>query len=137
MTRRAAAARSEGRSRLGAAASLLAIWCQVVSLAVAWMAAAPPLVPSTADPLAGVPICHAGGAAPSAPDHQAPPAHDCPVCVLCVACAAQALTQPLPVPLALPAPRLAVAAPYAAARPRAPPAVFLAAAQPRGPPRLI
>ncbi|MBS0560183.1 MAG: DUF2946 domain-containing protein [Proteobacteria bacterium] len=124
--------------RFGVAASLFAVWCQVVFLAIAWMAAPAPFAASSADPLAGVPICHAGGgAAPATPDHQAPPAHDCSACVLCVAVGSHAWAPPLSAPFALPTPGLAAVARYVTARPRAPPAVFLVAAQPRGPPRLI
>jgi hypothetical protein len=137
MIRRATATRRGDGTRLGAVASLLAVWSQVVFLAVAWAAAAPaPFAASSDDALAGFPICHASGA-PAAPDQPAPPAHDCPACVLCVAGASHAWASPLSAPVVLPAPRLVAAVPYAAARPRAPPAVFLAAAQPRGPPRLI
>lgn len=113
---------------IGFAASLLAVWCQVLLLGTLSLAPLQAAFDPTGDP----PLCHAdGGSQPNAPDQ---PAHDCVLCVVCVTHAVPvAILSPTPVF----APRVIVAAVrHPAARPRAPPLRPVAAAQPRGPPAL-
>jgi hypothetical protein len=114
---------------VGFAASLLAVWCQVLLLATISLA---PLDIVGAGPGGDVPICHAGdGTQPAQqkPDH---PAHDCALCVICLSHASPlAILAPPP---QLPEWQLVATTRRAAAYPRAPPARLVAAAQPRGPP---
>ena len=116
---------------VGFAASLLAVWCQILLLATISLA---PL-DIGAGPVGDVPICHTGdGAQPAQqkPDH---PAHDCALCVICLSHASPlAILAPPP---QLPERKSPTTARRAAAYPRAPPARLVAAAQPRGPPSLI
>jgi len=116
---------------IGFAASLLAVWCQIVLLATISLA---PLAVA-ADPFGNAPICHAqDGVQPEAP---APgqPAHDCALCAICLAHASPlAILSPTPT---LPGRQIVIAVRLAVAQPRAPPIRLIAAAQPRGPPSLI
>jgi len=118
----------------GFAASLLAVWCQI--LLVSTIAVAP--FAMAADPLAGAPICHvatdgdSGQPARHKPNH---PGHDCVLCVLCLAHASSVPI--LPATPNLPERRAIVAVRVDAAQPRAPPVRPVAAAHPRGPPSLI
>ena len=116
---------------VGFAASLLAVWCQILFLATISLA---PLDIS-AGPLGDVPICHADeGTRPAQqkPDH---PAHDCALCVICLSHASPLATlAPMPT---LPERRSTPIVRLEAAYPRAPPVRLVAAAQPRGPPSLI
>jgi hypothetical protein len=116
---------------VGFAASLLAVWCQILLLATISLA---PLDIS-AGPVGDVPICHADeGTQPAQqkPDH---PAHDCALCVICLSHASPlAILAPRPtLPERRPMPIVRLEAAY----PRAPPVRLVAAAQPRGPPSLI
>ena len=116
---------------MGFAASLLAVWCQILFLATISLA---PLDISAA-PLGDVPICHADeGTQPARqkPDH---PAHDCALCVICLSHASPLATL-VPRPT-LPERRSTPIVRLEAAYPRAPPVRLVAAAQPRGPPSLI
>ncbi|MFI4979863.1 MAG: DUF2946 family protein [Nevskiales bacterium] len=118
----------------GLAASLLAVWCQI--LLVATIAAAPFAV--AADPLAGAPICHVATESDNGPPAQHKPNHPSHHCVLCVLCLAHASA----VPILAATPNLLERRSIAtvrldAAQPRAPPVRPVAAAQPRGPPSLI
>jgi hypothetical protein len=116
---------------IGFAASLLAVWCQILLLAMISLA---PLGVG-ADPLGDVPICHAdqGSQHPQqAPGHHT---HDCALCILC-------LSHALPMALltsapALPARQSIVMVRLDSVQPRAPPLRPIDAAQPRGPPALI
>jgi hypothetical protein len=116
---------------VGFAASLLAVWCQILLLATISLS---PLDIS-AGPVDDVPICHADdgtGPAQQKPDH---PTHDCVLCVICLSHAsAPSLLSPGPtLPERQSAPIVRLEAPY----PRAPPIQLTLAPQPRGPPSLI
>jgi hypothetical protein len=116
---------------IGFAASLLAVWCQILLLATISLA---PLAISP-DPLGNVPICHHDDGTQPAQHTPGNPAHDCALCVLC-------LSHALPLAILSPTPNLPLRQSAAivrldAARPRAPPVYLVAAAQPRGPPSLI
>jgi hypothetical protein len=116
---------------IGFAASLIAVWCQIVLLAT--IAQAP--LGLGADPIGNAPICHTDDGTPPAPPNPGHPGHDCALCVLCV-------SHGLPVALLSTAPSLLERRPVAtvrlyAAQPRGPPVRLVAAAQPRGPPSLI
>lgn len=118
------------QSAIGFAASLLAVWCQIVLLATI------SLVPLTAasDPLGSIPICHADADEETRPAQQTPDhrTHDCALCAICLAHALPlAIVAPLP---ALPVRQSIAAVRLDAARARAPPVRLVAAAQPRGPP---
>lgn len=112
---------------IGFAASLVAVWCQI--LLVASISLAPLAI--AADPLGSAPICHvADGTQPAqhAPVHQ---------CVLCAICLAQAMPSAiLSPPPALPGQKIITLVRVGAAQPRAPPLRLVSAAQPRGPPSL-
>jgi DUF2946 family protein len=120
-------------SPFGLAASMFAVWCQILfvsSLVLVPLARA-------ADQLDDVPICHAevdGNALPI-PQKEDHSRHDCVLCVLCLSGASAAVV-PASVP-ALPARHFAARHPLDAYRPRAPPVRLVSAAQPRGPPKLI
>jgi hypothetical protein len=119
------------KSAIGFVAALFAVWCQIVLVAAISLA----LLPVAANPLGGIPICHADdGSQPAdhAPGH---PAHDCALCVLCVAHAVP-LAVLVPSSPALPKRHFVAVARPVAAQPRAPPLRLIAAAQPRGPPSL-
>jgi hypothetical protein len=116
---------------IGLAASLLAVWCQILLLATISLA---PLAIG-ADPAGSVPICHADDGTQPAQQKPDRPAHDCAICVIC-------LSHAWPVAVLPPTPQLperhsVVTVRRAAAHPRAPPVRLIAAAQPRGPPSLI
>jgi hypothetical protein len=115
---------------VGFAASLLAVWCQILLLATI----SPPPEMSTS-PVGDVPICHADdGAQPAQqkPDH---PTHDCALCVICLSqTSAPGLLSPGPT---LPKRQSARIVRLEAAYPRALPIQFTLALQPRGPPSLI
>ncbi len=116
---------------LGFAASLLAVWCQILLLATI------SLVPAAMadDPIANVPICHSHDRTQPAQPTPAQPPHNCALCALCLAHAAPlAILPPTP---ALPERQSVAATQPGAAHPRAPPLRPVAAAQPRGPPSLI
>ena len=120
-------------SRFGFAASLLAVLCQVLLVA----ALTPVPLALAADPLDGVPICHAetDGDSLPAPRKQDHPAHDCELCALCLSYA-----QPLAVLSSTPVlPERAFTARvlHDAWQARAPPVRLVSAAQPRGPPPLV
>jgi len=116
---------------IGFAASLLAVWCQILLLATISLA---PLTIDP-DPLASVPICHAEDG--TRPGQQEPlhGTHDCALCVLCLSHHSSLAI--LSLPLALPAHQSVAIVRRDAAQPRAPPVRPVAAAQPRGPPSLI
>jgi hypothetical protein len=129
--RNAMVPRQRGKSTIGFVAALFAVWCQIVLVAAISLA---PL-PVVANPLGGIPICHADdGSQPAdrAPGH---PAHDCAMCVLCVAHAVP-LAVLLPLSPLLPERLFVAVARLVAVQPRAPPLRLVAAAQPRGPPSL-
>jgi hypothetical protein len=117
---------------LGFAASLLAVWCQILLLATISLA---PLA-AGADPLGNIPICHIADGTPPAQPPPAQPAHNCALCVLCQAHAAPLAILPPPTP-ALPEWQSVATVRLGAVQPRAPPVRPVAAAQPRGPPSLI
>jgi len=118
----------------GLAASLLAVWCQI--LLVATIAVAP--FAMAADPLAGAPICHVATDSDSGQPAQHKPNHPCHDCVLCVLCLAHASAVPiLPTTPTLPERRSIATVRLDTGQPRAPPVRPVAAAQPRGPPSLI
>jgi hypothetical protein len=131
LERNAIVSRQGLKPTIGFAASLLAVWCQVLLLATISLA---PLAISV-DPIGNVPICHTGDGTPPAqqePDHST---HDCVLCVLC-------LSHASPLAILAPTPQLPEHQPVAtvrlaAAYPRGPPIRLVAAAQPRGPPPLI
>jgi hypothetical protein len=121
------------KATIGFAASLLAIWCQILFLAAISLS---PLA-SGASPIGDVPICHTDDGTQTQPAPQKPnhPAHDCILCVLC-------LSHPSPLAILVPTPQLPGHQTVAAVRlgavyARGPPISLVAAAQPRGPPSLI
>ena len=78
---------------VGFAASLLAVWCQILLLATISLT---PLDIS-AGPVGDVPICHADDGAQPAQQKQDHPAHDCALCVICLSHAsALSLLSPMP-----------------------------------------
>jgi hypothetical protein len=90
-----------------------------------------------ANPLGGMPICHADGGDGGQPAQQSPgqSGHDCVLCAICLAHASPAaMLAQTPTPLA---PRQVATLRHAAYHSRAPPVHEVAAAQPRGPPSLI
>jgi len=118
--------RHELKPIVGFAASLLAVWCQVLLLATVLVT---PLAVGIEPTIS---ICHADDE--TAPARQQPdqPAHACALCVVC-------LSHPSPLAILSPTPVLPERQSIAivrldAARPRAPPIRLVAAAQPRGPP---
>ncbi len=116
---------------LGFAASLLAVWCQILLLATM------SLVPAAMadDPLGNIPVCHIhDGTSPAQPP-PAQPAHNCALCALCMAQAV--LLAILPPTQALPEQQSVATTQPGMAQPHAPPVRRLVAAQPRGPPSLI
>jgi hypothetical protein len=114
----------------GFAASLLAIWCQILLLATISLA---PL-DLGAGPAGSVPICHADDGTQPAQQKPDRPAHDCALCVICLSHAGPvAILAPTP---QLPERQSVVTARRASAYPRAPPVRLVASAQPRGPPSL-
>jgi hypothetical protein len=117
------------KPKIGFAASLLAVWCQIVLLATISLA---PLTIG-ADRLRDAPICHAqDGTPPAAPGQ---PTHDCALCAICLAHATPLAI--LPPTSTLARGQIAIPLRLAVAQPRAPPIHLIAAAQPRGPPSLI
>jgi hypothetical protein len=115
---------------IGFAASLLAIWCQILLLAT--ISLAPPAI--GADPAGSVPICRAEDGTQPAQQKPDRPVHDCALCVICMSHAwPVAILAPMP---QLPERRSVVTGRRAAAYPRAPPVRLVATAQPRGPPSL-
>jgi hypothetical protein len=116
---------------IGFAASMVAVWCQILLLATISLA---PLAVS-ANPLGNAPICHAQDGTPPAAPAPGQPAHDCVLCAICLAHAPPlAILPPTPT---LPGRQIVTPVRLAAAQPRAPPLRLPAAAQPRGPPSLI
>jgi hypothetical protein len=116
---------------IGFAASLFAVWCQILLLATISLA---PLA-NGPDALGNVPICHADGGTQPAPQNPGQPAHDCALCVLCLSHALpMGVLSPTPT---LPDPQSIAVVRLDAARARAPPVRLAASAQPRGPPSLI
>jgi len=115
---------------LGFAASLLAVWCQILLLASISLVPAAMAV----DPLANVPICHIHDGTPPAQPPPAQPAHNCALCALCMAQAVPLAV--LPPTQALPERQSVATTSPGKAQPRAPPVRRLVAAQPRGPPSL-
>jgi hypothetical protein len=119
------------RPTIGFAASLLAVWCQILLLATISLA---PLDVAV-DPLGSLPICHLAGGTQPAQQSPVQPSHRCAVCAIC-------LTHALPSAILSPTPTLPERHVIGAVRPgeaqpRAPPVRLVAAAQPRGPPSLI
>ena len=117
-------------SVIGFAASLFAVWCQIVLLATISLA---PLT-AASNPLASIPICHADADEDTQPAQQTPDhhTHDCALCAICLAHALPlAIATP---PAALPVRQSVAAVRLDAARARAPPVRLVTAAQPRGPP---
>jgi len=115
---------------IGFAASMLAVWCQILLLAT--ISLAPPAV--TADPLGSVPICHLADGTQPAQQTPVQPAHRCALCTICLAHALpSAILAPTP---ALPERHAVTIVRLDAAYPRAPPVRLVAAAQPRGAPSL-
>jgi hypothetical protein len=118
------------KSSIGFAASLLAVWCQIVLLATISLA---PLTAASA-PLGSFPICHADASEETQPAQQTPD-HHTHDCVLCAICLAHALPLAIVTPPAtLPVRHSVAAVRLDAARARAPPVRLVTAAQPRGPP---
>ena len=120
--------RHELKPIVGFAASLLAVWCQVLLLATVVMT---PLAAGV-EPGGTVSICHADDETEPAPQRPDKPAHACALCVVC-------LSHPSPLAILSPPPALPERQSIAivrldAARPRAAPIRLVAAAQPRGPP---
>lgn len=116
---------------IGFAASLLAVWCQILLLATISLL---PLSNSTG-PLGNIPICHTDDGTQPAQQKPGQPTHDCVLCVLC-------LSHVLPMALLSPTPMLPERRSIAivrldSAEPRAPPIRPVAAARARGPPSLI
>ena len=118
-------------SVIGFAASLFAVWCQIVLLATISLA---PLT-AASNPLASVPICHADADEDTQPAQQTPDhhTHDCALCAICLAHALP-LAIPATPPAALPVRQSVAAVRLDATRARAPPVLLVTAAQPRGPP---
>jgi hypothetical protein len=116
---------------IGFAASLLAVWCQIVLLATISLA---PLSIG-AHRLGDAPICHAQDGPPPAAPAPGQPAHDCALCAICLVHATPMAI--LPPTQTLPGRQIAIPVRVAVAQPRAPPIRLHAAAQPRGPPSLI
>ena len=115
----------------GFAASLLAVWCQILLLATISLT---PLSRGV-DPIGYVPVCHADDD-DTQPAQPAPkePAHDCALCVVCLTqTPPQAILAPGPT---LPARRIIVIAWLDSVQARAPPFRRIIAARPRGPPAL-
>src|SRR5690242_1135203 len=116
---------------VGFAASLLAVWCQI--LLIATLSLSP--LDISGGPVGDVPICHGDdgtGPAQQKPDR---PARDCALCVICLSHAsAPSILSPMPT---LPERRSTPVVRLAAAYPRAPPIQLTLAPQPRGPPPLI
>jgi hypothetical protein len=116
---------------IGFAASLFAVWCQVLLLAT--ISLAPPSV--EARPVANPPICHTDRGSQPAQRHPGHPAHNCVLCVVCVSSASPLGTLPL-MPI-LPERQFVASARGKVTQPQAPPLRLVAAAQPRGPPSPI
>ena len=115
---------------IGFAASLLAVWCQILLLATISLA---PLE-RMADPVGDFQICHTDNG--SQPAHQ--PSHPAHSCVLCVCCISHAVSLAILSPMqTLPSGRTVASVHLCAVQARAPPVLLVAAAQPRGPPSLI
>jgi hypothetical protein len=118
------------KATIGFAASLLAIWCQILFLATISLS---PLA-SGASPIGDVPICHADDGTQPAQQKPNHPAHDCILCVLCLSHASPlAILAPTP---QLPRHQTVAAVQLGAVYARGPPISLVAAAQPRGPPSL-
>lgn len=116
---------------IGLAASMLAVCCQILLLAMVSLAP----VAVGADPLASVPICHLADGTQPAQQTPVEPSHRCALCAICLAHALpSAIMAPTPT---LPDRHSVTIVRLAAAHPRAPPVRLVAAAQPRGPPSLI
>jgi hypothetical protein len=116
---------------IGFAASLLAVWCQVLLLAAISLA---PLG-AEAQPVGNPPICHTDRGSQPAPHQPSHPAHNCVVCVVCVSSASPLGTLP-PTPM-LPDRQSVAGALLKVTQPGTPPLQLVAAAQPRGPPSPI
>jgi hypothetical protein len=115
---------------IGFAASLFAVWCQVLLLAT--LSLAP--VGAGAQQV-NPPICRAvDGSRPTQhqPGH---PAHNCVLCVACVSSALQLGT--LPPPPKMPDRQFVAGVRLKVTQPQALPLRLVAAAQPRGPPSPI
>jgi Protein of unknown function (DUF2946) len=115
-------------SVIGFAASLLAVWCQILLLASISLA------PSAmaADPLGDIPICHTDDGTQPVKQKPGEPGHNCTLCALCLSNVSPlAILSPPPTLFALQS--VAIVQP-AEAIPQAPPVVVVFAAQPRGPP---
>jgi len=118
---------------IGLFLSLLGTWCQILLLAAVSLA---PLK-AVGDPVAGLPICHAGADDATGPGRQAPVrhTHDCALCSLCLTHAFPlAIVPPTP---SLPSRRSVEQVRLSPAYQRAPPVRPVAAFRPRGPPVLI
>ena len=114
---------------VGLAASLFAVWFQILLLATISLA------PIGIDPVGNVPICHAdddGQPARHTPDQ---PRHECALCVTCLAHAS--LLAIVTSGIAFPDRPVIVVRKLTVVYARAPPVRSIAAAQPRAPPALI
>jgi hypothetical protein len=116
---------------IGFAASLFAVWCQVLLLAAISLAP----VGAWAQQVGNPPICRTDDGSRPAQHRPGHPAHNC---VLCVACASSALPLgTLPPTPKLPDRQFVAGVRLKITQPRAPPLRLVAAAQPRGPPSPI
>src|SRR5271156_964752 len=103
------------RPMIGFAASLFAVWCQILLLATISLAS-PTIAP---DPLDGVPICHLADGTQPAQQTPVQPPHRCALCAICLAHALpSAVLSPAPT---LPERHLIGAMRPGEAQPRAPP----------------
>src|SRR4051794_28658908 len=80
LERNATASAPALKPTIGFAASLLAVWCQVLLLATVSLA---PLTIG-GDRAENIPICHADDGTQPGQQKPEPPAHDCAQCVLCL-----------------------------------------------------
>jgi hypothetical protein len=116
---------------IGFAASLFAVWCQVLLLATISLA---PLG-AGAQSVGNLPICRTYDGSQPAQRQPSHPAHNCVLCAVCVSSALPLGTLP-PTPM-LPDRQSVAGVRLKMRQPRAPPLQLVAAAQPRGPPSPI
>ena len=115
---------------IGFAASLLAVWCQILLLATISLTP----MGAGADPVGNLPICHGDDGSQPAPE----PSQTDHNCAFCVCCVSHALPLAILSPVQVVPYRQSVASVRLyTAQPRAPPVRLVSAAQPRGPPSTI
>jgi hypothetical protein len=117
---------------VGYTASLLAVWCQVVLLAITSIAS---IAVGAVDPVGSAPVCRARDEGQPPDPKPARSGHECALCVLCLT-NTPPLTHLTPGPT-FPDRHVVIIRRLTAAYPRAPPLRLIAASQPRGPPTLI